>query len=103
MVENFARQQRLLALGVIKNRDFRSPPAYPCPESRCIVKRQTLSHQPCTSSGENVAHSAAGHSRLPGCVIAQCPIAPGSNCSTAFEQKTYSNAIAEFSRRCRPR
>ena len=83
----------------MKNRDFRGAPAYPCAESRRIIKRQTLSSQTSADSGENIAHSAGGHSWIAGRVIAQRAIPFSHDRPAAFQQKRHRKTMAEF--RCR--
>src|SRR5207249_6697333 len=64
-------------------------------DSRRVIEGETLSNQTGANSGENIAHSAAGHPGIASRVIAQRPTAFSHDRATAFEQKCYRKTIAE--------
>ena len=85
VIENVARQQRLLALVAVEDCDLRGAAAYPCTDSRGIVRREALPQQTGANSGENVAHAAGSHSRVARRVVAQRPTVFSDDGATAFE------------------
>src|SRR6476620_384001 len=99
MIEDIARQYRLLALAALENRDFCGAPTQPRANSRRIVQRQTLSQQASAHTGKNIAHSAGSHSRITGRVIAQWATTFGHDGAAALEQKCHWKTVAEL-RRC---
>src|SRR5206468_773999 len=99
VIENIAWQQRLLGLIAVENCDLRCAPAQPCADSRRVVKREALTKQAGANSGENIAHSSGGHSRVACGVVAQRPTAFSHDRTTAFEQKCDRKTVAEL-RRC---
>ena len=96
--KNVARQNGLLALAFLENRNLGRTPTGPCADSSRVVKRQPLPNQCGTNTGENIAHSASRHSRIAGGIVAEWPFAFGHDRARAFVEERDGKCFGEILR-----
>ena len=98
MSEHVAGQQRFFACAVLKDRHLGGAAAGPGSDPPRVVHRQFASGQTRGHAGQDVAHSAARHSRIAGGVVTDRFPALAHDGTTSFEEQRNRKLIAKIPR-----